>query len=402
MDIAWAPLVLDLVLVVTVLGRAARGWYVGLLAGALGLVGLVFGALAGLWAWPYLEAWLPLGGLDDLERALVLVLVVLAGSALGQGLFGGLGRRLSAHGIRAIHVVDRALGAAGAAVVSVLVLGMIVAAVRPVLPTPWAHVLAGSRVAPAMAGVLPAPLQRAAAGITGVLQEAVFPRVFVEDSPEPVLPADLPDTDATASGAVVAAADSIVRVSALACGGASTGSGWVSATERVVTNAHVVAGSEDIVVQVEGRGRLHTATLVAFDPEVDLAVLYVPGLEAEPLPTAAALPEQTDVVVAGFPGGGPYVAEPGRVRGTLDALGADIYGDPGVVREVYALRAELEQGNSGGPVLTTAGAVAGTVFAKSAEDAQTGYALTDAQTGDLVDGAATLVEPVSSGECVSR
>lgn len=401
MDNAWAPLVLDIVLVLTVLGRAARGWYVGLLAGGLGLVGLIGGAFAGLWAWPYLAGWLP-ETFDGLARSIVLVLLVLFASAIGQGLLGGLGQRLGSHGITAIHVVDRVLGAIGAAVVSVLVLGLLVAAVRPVVPASWAQVAARSHVVPVLEAVLPAPLHRAAAGITGVLEQAVFPRVFVSEIPEPVLPADQPDVDVTASPAVVAAADSVVRVTSIGCEGASTGSGWVSAPQRVVTNAHVVAGGEDLVVQVEGRGRPRPATLVAFDPDVDLAVLYVPGLDAEPLPTAGPLDDQTPVVVAGFPGGGPYVVEPGRVRGTIDAVGADIYGQPGVVREVYALYAELQQGNSGGPLLTTDGQVAGTVFAKSADDAQTGYALTDGQTDELVDAAAGVVDAVPSGSCVSR
>lgn len=399
-NVVGAALVLDLVLVLLVLDNALRGWRSGLVAGGLGLLGQVGGAVLGLWAWPRVLTWLPAEGLGVFEQILVLVLLVLAGAAMGAAVLGGIGRRLSSHGIQAVHAVDRVLGAAGAAVVTALVLGLLATAVRPIAPPSWIPVMHGSRTLTALDAVLPAPVQRAASGLGKVLESAGFPQVFVGPSPEPVLPAEEPDAEAIASSGVEAAAASVAKVTSIGCGGVSLGSGWVSSPERVVTNAHVVAGGGELLVQLEGSRRARDARLVAFDPDLDLAVLYVPGLDAQPLPTADALPDQADVVVAGFPGGGDYEIEAGRVRGTIQATGADIYGDPGADRQVYALRTVLEQGNSGGPVLTPEGEVAGTVFARSAEDPQTGYALTDAQTSDVVDEAAGLVEQVPSGACV--
>ncbi|WP_175557452.1 MarP family serine protease [Raineyella antarctica] len=400
-NVVGLALVLDLVLVLLVVGNAVRGWHGGLLAGGLGLLGQVGGAALGLWAWPRVLGQLP-GGFGALQQIVVLVVLVLLGAALGEAVLGTIGRRLRAHGIAMVHAVDRLLGAAGAVVVTVLVLGLLAVAVRPIVPAPWGQVLRDSRAVGAFTTVLPAPWQRAAAGLGQTLKSAGFPRVFIGPTPEPVLPAPTPDARATGSAGVKAAGASVVKVTSIGCGGVSSGSGWVSSDQRVVTNAHVVAGGTDLAVQVEGVGRPRRATLVAFDPKVDLAVLYVPGLTAAPLPTASALPDQADVVVAGFPGGGAYEVQAGRVRSTIRATGADIYDQPGATRQIYALRASLEEGDSGGPVLTTDGHVAGTVFARSVDDPQTGYALTDAQTSGLVDRSAHLVSEVPATACLHQ
>ena len=84
----------------------------------------------------------------------------------------------------------------------------------------------------------------------------------------------------------------------------------------------------------------------------------------------------------------------GGIRGTIIENNTDLYGGPGVAREVYAIRGVVRPGNSGGPLLTADGRVAGTVFAMSALDPQTGYVLTDAATAPLLDAAGALSEPV--------
>ncbi len=199
------------------------------------------------------------------------------------------------------------------------------------------------------------------------------------------------------------AAFAVVKVQAIAsqCGRVQEGSGWVAAPERVVTNAHVVAGAESVTLQVRGVGDRLRATVVTFDADLDLAVLAVPGLDAEPLRRAGVQPPGTTVVAAGFPLDGPYEATPMTVRGTLSASGDDIYGRSGVTREVYALYGDVQPGNSGGPLLTAEGRVAGTVFAKSVADPTTGYALTDAASDAVLDAAASDNTPTSTGACTS-
>lgn len=399
-DATWAPLVLDLVLVLIVLGSAVRGWRSGLIAGGLGLAGQIGGAAIGLWAAPRVLDWGPAATLGSFERAVILVLAVLAAAAAGQALLGGLGQRLRSHGIQAVHGIDRLLGAAGATVVIALVLAVLAAAIKPIVPATWARTMDESRAVTTLAATVPDAWTRAASELTTVLDGAGVPLVFSGLTPEPVLPVQEPAAAVTGTAAVQAASTSVVKVTSVGCGLVSVGSGWVSAPERIVTNAHVVAGGTELMVQVGGSGRSRPATLVAFDPDMDLAVLRVPGLTAKPLARAGALADQAEVVIAGFPGGGNYQVLAGRVRGTLDATGGDIYGGTGVTRQIYALRVPVVEGDSGGPVLTPTGAIAGTVFARSASDAETGYALTNAQTATFVDRAAEKTGQVPVSACV--
>jgi S1-C subfamily serine protease len=155
-------------------------------------------------------------------------------------------------------------------------------------------------------------------------------------------------------------------------------------------------------VQVGGEGRRLPATVVLFEPKRDIAVLAVPGLTAPALPLATKnLPRAADVLVAGFPRNLDYQAQAARVRTVLKALGEDIYGKPGVTREVYSLYAKVEPGNSGGPLVSTRGELAGIVFARSLDDVFTGYALTvDEARADIRKGI-RADEPVSTGGCAA-
>jgi S1-C subfamily serine protease len=152
-------------------------------------------------------------------------------------------------------------------------------------------------------------------------------------------------------------------------------------------------------VQVGGVGREYPAQIVVFDPERDLAVLDVDGLTAAPLRLGGALSAGDESVVAGFPLDGPYRLDPARVRRTLTATGSDIYGQPGVTREIYSLYARVEPGNSGGPLLTSSGEVVGVVFAKSLDDPTTGYALTLNEARPVLEAAAGASQPVPTGGC---
>jgi S1-C subfamily serine protease len=184
-----------------------------------------------------------------------------------------------------------------------------------------------------------------------------------------------------------------------ACQRGQEGSGWVVAPGKVVTNAHVVAGMRQASVQLQGVGRAYAASIVLFDPQRDLAVLSVSGLSAPPLTQGGALGTGDEAVVAGFPLDGPFRLDPARVRRTIDATGSDIYGQPGVTREIYSLYTRVEPGNSGGPLLNLQGQVVGIVFAKSLDDATTGYALTLAEARPVLDAALRAGQAVGTGGC---
>ena len=157
---------------------------------------------------------------------------------------------------------------------------------------------------------------------------------------------------------------------------------------------------DDAQVQlVQGVGRVYDTTVVVFDPQRDLAVLEVPGLQAPALTLGTPLAANDPAVVAGFPLDGPYRLDSARVRRVIDATGSDIYGQPGIDREIYSLYARVEPGNSGGPLLSTSGKVVGIVFAKSLDDDSTGYALTLTEAKPVLDVAASASRPVTTGAC---
>ena len=143
------------------------------------------------------------------------------------------------------------------------------------------------------------------------------------------------------------------------------GSGFVVSPERVATNAHVVAGTRRLTVESESGEQL-TARVVLFDYNNDVAVLDVPGLTAP----ALCLRRQAGTHrrrrhLAGLPGGGPFTATPVRVRNVIRLSGPNIYSSQQVRREVYTVRGQIRQGNSGGPLINSAGEVLGVVFGAS-------------------------------------
>ena len=169
----------------------------------------------------------------------------------------------------------------------------------------------------------------------------------------PVIPVASPDPALANNPVVLAAQPSVVKVRSLApsCQKVLEGSGFVVAPDRVMTNAHVVAGSSS--VQVYASGNPLDATVVSYDPSVDIAILAVPNLPPPPLTFAQAEAKSgTSVVVLGYPGGGNFTATPARIREAIKLSGPDIYRDPApVTRDVYTIRANVEQGNSGGPLI---------------------------------------------------
>lgn len=81
--------------------------------------------------------------------------------------------------------------------------------------------------------------------------------------------------------------------------------------------------------------------------------------------------------------------------------GPDIYRDPApVTRDVYTIRAGVEQGNSGGPLIDLDGHVLGVVFGAAVDDPDTGFVLTaDEVAGQLAKIGDT--QTVGTGSCVS-
>lgn len=404
MDPVTGALILDILLAIVLVIQAIAGWKRGLLASVLGVLGLIGGVWLTLMALPPLMAPSDAIRQNPVLRSVVVLFAVVLIGIIGYGVMSDIGRRIMAERReQLIGLGDRLFGGAISAVMAALIIGLASLALYPLAPGSWRALMDDSKIVSTVSERVPRPVLDWTARTTQQLYEAGFPRVFGNPGAEPSLPAESPDSGATGSPGVREAAGSVVKIHStmFSCSAAGTGSGWVVAPQRIVTNAHVVAGADSVRIQVGGTGRRLEATVVAFDPKLDMAILAVPDLQAPPLRRTGPLVPGASAVVAGFPLGGGYRTEPARIRGTVDAAGADIYDREPVMREIYSIYSNVNHGNSGGPLLTTDGEVAGTVFAKSAVSPDTGYVITDTAADALLDRAPDLTRPVSTQTCAA-
>jgi S1-C subfamily serine protease len=246
---------------------------------------------------------------------------------------------------------------------------------------------------------LPSPVVLAAE-LGRLIQAAGLPDVLV-GAPAPIeVPSDGP-TAQEAEQIAGPARGSTVRVEAIACGKFFSGTGFAVTRDHFVTNAHVVAGSEQVWISFDGSLDRYEATVVDFDPGLDAALLYVPGGDTAPLTLADALPSRGELAAAlGFTGGGRERLIPGVISRTLSALGRDIYGSSVVAREIIEMRLDVSPGDSGGPVLLQDGTVGGVTFSESRENPLIGYALSPTAVSSTIADMLRNTAPVATGACI--
>jgi S1-C subfamily serine protease len=371
------------------------GWRSGALPQVGGLGGAVLGAVAGLAAAPWL---LPgLMGVPVVVRAGAVLLVLLGCVAIGQALGARLGRGASGVlGTGLLGALDRVAGAivgAGQAILILWLAGGILA--TGALPG-FGDAVQTSRAIRTIAIALPPPTA-IVLELGRALDDSGLPEVFLGLERLPASPVDLPG-DPLARQIGGRAAGSVLRVGAETCDVRSSGTGFVVAAGYVVTNAHVIAGADTIVVDA-GTDR-RPAVPVLFDPELDIALLHVSGLTAPALVFAAGEPVRGDVgATFGYPGGGAAVVVPAAVSDTYDAEGLDVTRTHRVTRRIVELRAVIDPGDSGGPLLLANGTVGGVVFAESRSDDQVGYALAPTAVAVAIMPAIGRTAAVATGEC---
>lgn len=391
----------DYVIIVLVAGAAFHGWRRGAVVQLLSVGGFWLGLFVGVLVAP------PLAGLaSGLARVVIaLVVVVLCGTLLGA--VGEVVGSRAGRGLRRIHLgpLDEGLGVAvgvAGALLAVWLVGTLLAASSL---SPLDQAVQRSRILRSIDEALPT-LPSVFARVEAFLSQQGFPVVFIDLPPE-LLPPAAPPTTADLQAAAQVAAPSTVKVIGPACGSIVEGSGFVVAPQLVVTNAHVVAG--DTRPQVVDAAGSHAATAIGFDPQLDVAVLDVPGLTDAPLEVhAAAVGRGTQGAVLGYPENGGLRVVGAAVNATFEATGLDIYGNAVVTRQVYELHAVVLPGNSGGPLVTAGtnadgiapGTVIGLVFARSTSDAEVGYALTMGAVETQVQQAEASRAAVSTGSCV--
>ncbi|MGH3982098.1 MAG: MarP family serine protease [Pseudonocardiaceae bacterium] len=390
----------DVLVLVLALLAGVSGARQGMVTAAASFVGVLAGAVIGVRIAPSLIA-----GFESPEvRVAVGVSIVIVLVALGETLGVWLGRAV--HGridAEALRQVDSFMGA-GVQGAAALVVAWLVA-----LPLTESSAYTGLTSAVRDSSVLrvtdtmmPDVLRELPAELTKLLDVSGFPDVLAPFSPTPITDVGPADPVLLNSPVVREARASVLKVRARAasCSRALEGTGFVIAPQRVITNAHVVAGTERVAVETS-RGPLD-ATVVSYDPNTDVAVLKVPQLRAPVLQLSPA-PAATgsDALVLGYPLDGPYTASAARVRDRIRLRGPDIYNGATVVRNVYTVRAVVRSGNSGGPLLDGSGQVLGLVFGAAVDNDETGFVLTEEEIADDIAAAPSQTDKIPTGVCAA-
>lgn len=321
---------------------------------------------------------------------LAIVLGEVVGSSLGRSISTGLGTGI-------LSTIERTIGGLlgiAQAILMVWLLGSLVA----IGPFPTIAEQAQRSIAVRVTTAALPPITEVATDVGGLIDASGLPQVFLGLEPFPAPPVDTP-AQGRAREIAARAIGSTAEITSEACAFELTGTGFVVRPGYVVTNAHVVAGSSRTGVLIGGRS--YDATVVLFDPELDVALLRVPGLAAPALRFAASTPPRgTEGAALGHPGGGPLVVIPAAVSGSYPAQGRDLYGTSVVRRDIVELRAAIEHGDSGGPFVLVDGTVGGVVFAEAKSDPGVGYALSPTAVAGRIAGSIGRTAAVPTGPCI--
>ena len=373
---------------------AIAGWRAGVISTAAAFAGFIGGALLGAWLVPQFLSGTELPALVDAAATLGGMLFL---GVVGQSVLGAAGRALrDAVDFQPIRLIDRASGMVVSAVAFLLSAWLLLSVAAQLPDGTAADQVRASRSYPLLERVLAGPGGALLDDARALLATLELPSLPYDPTTLPPVadPGDVQLTEAVTRTAQA----SVLRVSATSsrCSTSTLGSSVVVAPERVITNAHVGTGAGRVSVQGSD-GRTRPAHLVYLDPATDLAVLYVPGLNAR-APAWVDQPKRgAEAAVVGYPGGGRLTMRGARVRGL-----ASIAAESGAgLREVVVIQGLVQPGNSGGPLLDLDGDVLGLVFANSSVDERTGFALSPSEVAPVIDATRRASEPIASGACPS-
>lgn len=390
---------LDLVLVVLLLLFAITGYRQGFIVGVFSFAGFIGGGiLAALTAPDLIQGWLE----DPGQQALLAIAVVFLAAALGQFLSSYLGTLVRNQVTWDSARVLDAIGGAVVSGLSVLLVAWFIGSTVANSALPMvAQQVKDSRVLQSMDSLMPESAHQGFSEFRSIVDQSAFPQVFSGLGTGELAEVDPPDPDVLTTPELIESSRSVVKVlgTAPSCQRRVEGTGFAYGDDRIMTNAHVVAGVTDDLRVVTRDGHQLDATLVLFDAEQDLAVLHVPGLDLEPLEFDHEAEQGSDAVVAGFPRNSGFTAVPARIRAQQTAQGPDFYHETQVSREIYQVRAVVRPGNSGGPLLAPDGTVYGVVFAAATNEDETGYVLTADEVAENAREGIENDTEVSSERC---
>ncbi len=392
---------LDLGLLAFAAAFAVSGYRQGFLIGALSFLGFISGAVLGAESGPSISRALVAG---QTQQDIVAVILLVTFAIIGQFIASSIGTALRSHVTWQPATMVDAVGGATVSVLSFLLISWMIG--NTLIGSPYPAVVQqvnNSAVLKTVDTLMPVPARTMFSDFRRLLASGSFPEVFSGIGQTHIISVPAPDNSVLNSAGYLAARTRVVKVQGTApsCGQIIEGSGFVYAPNHVLTNAHVVAGVTQGPKVTTVTGEALRAHVVFYDPQIDVAVLYVPGLNLTPLSFAGQAHAGADAVVAGYPRDHPFTAVPARIAGMQDAVGPNIYQSSQVTRQIYSIRALVEPGNSGGPLVSPSGTVYGVVFAAATDQSDAGFALTAAQVEQDAGAAASATVPVSTENCDS-
>jgi S1-C subfamily serine protease len=388
---------LDLAVLAVAFVAAISGWRSGALGSMLSFLGVVLGAVAGVLLAPHVVAHID-GPRTKLFVTLFLVLALVVIGEIAGVVLGRAVRSAIRNGT--LRTVDSLVGVAIQIVAVLVAAWMLTYPLQSSDQPNLAAAVRGSKVLKEVNDIAPSWLESVPNRLEALVDTSGLPSVLQPFGRTPIVAVDAPNAALAADPVVAASRASVVKIRGVApsCQKVLEGTGFVIAPDRVMSNAHVVAGADSATVEVDGQS--YDAYVVSYDPQADISILDVPELPSAPL-TFAETPATTgtDAVVMGYPGGGDFVATPARVREVIELNGPDIYRTSTVTREVYTIRGTVRQGNSGGPMIDRNGQVLGVVFGAAVDDADTGFVLTGNEVSRQLAKIGNT-QRVATGTCV--
>ena len=376
------------------------GFRRGILRTILSIIGLIVGGAAGAIATPSIQSLIS-NNAFGFKPTIGLTSIIL-GASLGMFLFGVLGSflRVVLLPLPFMKTIDSLIGF-GLAIIAVASISSTLSSAAQVIPNKTVNNLfSQSQLISQINLYLPERFKDAAQKIQNVITDSPLPEVFKSLVESRITPTQL-ETDVAIPEIVTKSVASTVRIDGIAesCSAAMVGTGFIVSPERVITNAHVVAGVKEPVITLFNSQTQLSGRVIAIDRKKDIAIIFVPGLTGEKLTFIGPVTPNEIGFVVGYPNGGNLRTMPVSVTSEFESIGTDIDGNGETRREVIVFGGDVKPGNSGGPLLNDQGQVLGVVFAADAENKNTGYALAPSEVAKLVSETSSVMQAIETGEC---
>ncbi|HEX9042599.1 MAG TPA: MarP family serine protease [Trebonia sp.] len=390
---------LDLVLLALAALFAVSGYRQGFIIGSLSFIGFVGGAVLGAEYGPAISRAI-VGG--PTQQDVVAVVLLVSFAIVGQFVASSIGAYVRQAMTSPSSTTLDSIGGSAVSILSMLLIAWAIGSVLTASSFPVVvRQVNNSAVLGTMDKVMPSQAKTMFSEFRRLLASGPFPQVFSGIGAAHLFAVASPDPAAVNSPGYLAARSRVLKVqgTASACNRSIEGTGFVYAPDHVLTNAHVVAGVNLDQTVTTMNGVKYKARVVLYDPQVDIAVLYVPGLRLTPLQFDDQAQAGDSAIVAGYPLDEGLTPAAARIGGTQTAVGPDIYQTGTVKRQIFEIRADVKPGNSGGPLLSTSGKVYGVVFAAAVDTAHTGFALTASEVAADARLGAGQTDPTTTMGC---